>query len=111
MLRRTFMQTTTLALAAQVSGLGEGIRLGFDSYSIRDFKWKDIQLLEYAAGLKLDTIQFSSLDDYASLDPAHLQKVKERAAALGIVIDAGIGSVCPTSHSYNTKNGEPHEYL
>ncbi len=105
------MQTTTFALAAQAGGLGEGIRLGFDSYSIRNFKWKDMQLLEYAAGLKLDTIQFSTLDDYASLDPTHLQKVKERAVALGIAIDAGIGSICPTSRSYNAKNGEPHEYL
>jgi sugar phosphate isomerase/epimerase len=111
MLRRTFMQTTTLALAAGATSLGEGIRLGFDSYSIRDFHWKDIQLIEYAASLKLDAIQMSSLDDYASLDPAHLQKVKQSAASLGIAIDGGIGCICPTSKSWSAKYGEPHEYL
>ena len=46
---------------------GERIRLGFDSYSIRDFHWKDIQLLDYAAALKLDTIQISGLGDFESL--------------------------------------------
>ena len=54
---------------------GEGIRLGFDSYSIRDFHWKDIQLLDYAASLKLDTIQLSGLSDYESLDAEHLASV------------------------------------
>ena len=39
------------------------IKLGFDSYSIRAFQWKAIQLLDYAAGLKLDTVQLSSLGD------------------------------------------------
>jgi len=64
------------------------IRLGFDSYSIRDFRWKDVQLLDYAASLKLDTVQFSSLADYESLEPEHLAKVKEHAARVGIAIDA-----------------------
>src|SRR5207245_6249851 len=70
---------------------GEGIRLGFDSYSIRDFHWKDIQLLDYAASLKLDTIQLSGLSDYESLDAAHLAKVKGQAERVSIAIDAGIG--------------------
>jgi sugar phosphate isomerase/epimerase len=87
------------------------IKLGFDSYSIRAFRWKAIELLDYAAKLKLDTVQLSSLDDYESLDPAYLQKVKDHAARLGISIDAGIGCICPSSPSYNKKEGEPEEYV
>ena len=87
------------------------IKLGFDSYSIRAFRWKAIELLDYAARLKLDTVQLSSLDDYESLDPAYLQKVKEHAARLGISIDAGIGCICPSSPSYNKKEGEPEQYV
>ena len=79
------------------------IRLGFDSYSIRDFRWKDIQLLDYAAGLKLDTIQLSGLDDYESLEPEHLAKVKEHAARVGIAIDAGMGCICPLSQAGTRK--------
>ncbi len=50
--------------------LGDGIKLGFDTYSVRAFQWKDIQLLDFAAGLKVDTIQISDSADYSSLDPA-----------------------------------------
>ena len=112
MLRRTFLQATSgAALAAAATAPGDSIRLGFDTFSIRDFHWKDIQLLDYAAGLKLDTIQLSSLDDYESLDPAHLAKVKEHAERVGIAIDAGIGCICDVSKSWEQKNGSPTAYL
>jgi sugar phosphate isomerase/epimerase len=87
------------------------IRLGFDSYSIRDFRWKDIQLLDYAASLKLDTIQLSGLGDYESLEPEHLAKVKEHASRLDIAIDAGVGCICPLSSGWYPKDGTPAELL
>ena len=87
------------------------IKLGFDSYSIRAFEWKAIQLLDYAAGLKLDTVQLSSLGDYENLDAGYLQKVKDHAARVGVQIDAGIGCICPSSPAYNKKEGEPVEYV
>jgi hypothetical protein len=92
--RRTFLRQTALvsttALAAHSfdaatasavqpidAAPGEGIRLGFDTYSIRGLGWKDMQYLDYAASLHLDNVQLSSLNDYESLDPAHLQRVRE----------------------------------
>jgi len=87
------------------------IKLGFDSYSIRAFQWKAIELLDYAASLKLDTVQLSSLGDYQSLDPAYLQSVKDHAARVGVSIDAGIGCICLSSPAYNQKEGTPEEYL
>jgi len=111
MLRRTFIQTAGAAAAASVAGAAGGIRLGYDTYSIRDYRWKAIQLLDYAAGLKLDTIQISGLGDYESLEPAYLAKVKDHAARLGIAIDAGIGCICPVSGSWSPRNGSPEEYL
>lgn len=87
------------------------IKLGFDSYSIRAFQWKAIELLDYAAGLKLDTVQLSSLGDYQSLEPAYLEKVKDHAARLGIEIDAGTGCICPSSPAYNKKDGDAAEYV
>jgi sugar phosphate isomerase/epimerase len=90
---------------------GHGIRLGFDTYSIRDFRWRDIQLLDYAASLKLDTIQISGLESYESLDPAHLAKVKEHAERVGISIDGGIGCICPVSKGWSAAVGSPTEYL
>src|SRR5436190_20276296 len=114
MRRRDFLQTVSAGSALAQSGRsqlmpktasGEGIRLGFDTYSVRAFQWKALQLLDYAAGLKLDTIQISSSNDYESLEPAHLQKVREHAEKLGIQIDAGIGCVCPISKSWKSGQG------
>jgi sugar phosphate isomerase/epimerase len=87
------------------------IRLGFDSYSIRDLRWRDLQLLDYAASLQLDTVQLSGLGDYESLEPAHLAKVKDHAARVGIAIDAGIGCICPLSKGWNPGEGNPADYL
>jgi sugar phosphate isomerase/epimerase len=113
MLRRTFLQTAPLAAAAAPSPQAPsgGIRLGFDSYSIRAFKWTAIQLLDYAAGLKLDTVQLSSLSDYDNLEPAYLSQVKDHAARVGIGIDAGIGCVCPSSAAYSKNQGDAVEYV
>src|SRR5215471_17671177 len=110
MLRRTFMQATS-GIALTAAAPGDGIRLGFDTFSIRDFHWKDIQLLDYAAGLKLDTIQLSGLEAYESLDPAHLAKVKDHAVRVGISIDAGIGCICPVSSGWNPQDVSPRDYL
>lgn len=113
MLRRTFLQTASAAALGAAAGTAEtgGIRLGFDSFSIRDLRWKDIRLIDYAASLKLDTVQLSSLDDFESLEPAHLAKVKEHAERVGITIDAGIYTICELSTSWNPKEGSSTAYL
>ena len=69
-----------------------------------------MQLIDYAAGLKLDTIQISSVDDYESIEPAFLAKVKNYAAERGIAVDGGTGCVCPTSSSYSPKGKDPAAY-
>jgi len=105
--RRTFLQTAAAAVAAAATPVEEStVKLGFDSYSVRAFQWKAPRLLDYAASQKLDTIQFSSLDDYESREPAYLAKVKDQAARLRISIDAGMGCICPSSKSFS-KNGPP----
>jgi len=108
------MQTASiasLAAAPPPPAAGQGIRLGFDSYSVRAFNWKAIQLLDYAASLKLDAVQLSSLNDYESLEPAYLRKVKDHAARLGLSIDAGISCICPSSASWSPQQGDPTGYL
>src|ERR1700731_4026106 len=97
MRRRTFLTTAPAAAmaasAAASPAPGEGIRLGFDSYSLRNFKWKAIQLIDYAGSHKLDPIQISSLDDYESPEPAFLKKVKDQGARYGMTIEGGIVSI------------------
>jgi sugar phosphate isomerase/epimerase len=107
--RRTFLQTLTApAFAAQSGGR---IRLGYDTYSIRAFKLKALEHLDLCEKWKLSAIQISSLGDFESLEPAHLAKVKHRAAEIGVSIDAGIGCICPLSTSWNAREGDPRQYL
>jgi 3-oxoisoapionate decarboxylase len=113
--RRAFLQSlpaaASFAAAAQDFGSSTKspaadvpIRLGFDTYSLRAFKWRAPQLVDYAGSLKLDTIQISSLEEFESKEPAYLQKIKDQAARHNMVLDGGMGSICPSSHSFS-KNG------
>jgi sugar phosphate isomerase/epimerase len=88
------------AVLLPLSAAESPIKLGFDTYSLRAFKWTGLQLLDYAASQKLDTIQFSALEDYGGLDPENLRRVKDHAAQLNITIDSGMGCICETSKSF-----------
>ncbi len=112
MLRRTFLQTVPgAALAASATAAESPVKLGFDTYSLRAFQWKAPQLIDYAAGQKLDTIQISSLDDYETLDPAYLRKIKDQADRARISIDGGMGCICSSSKSYKKDGPPPKERL
>ncbi len=108
MLRRTFLQALPAGVMASAAAAAPDtpVKLGFDSYTLRAFKWKASQLLQYAAEQKLDTIQFSALEDYENFEPAYLQTVKDQAARLNIAIDSGMGCICPSSNAFE-KNGPP----
>lgn len=87
------------------------IRLGFDSYSLRAFKWKAAQILDYAASQKLDSVQLSSLNDYESFDTGYLTGLKSQADRLGLQLDGGIGCICPSAKAWSDVNGTPAGYI
>ncbi len=106
------LQSATSIQAAEKVKLQKPLALGFDNFSIRALKWKAPQLLEYAAKQKCDTVLFSDLGVYESLDEGYLKTIKAKGDELGIAIQAGTGSICPTSNSYNEeKNGPAEEHL
>lgn len=86
------------------------LRLGIDAYSLRAFHWKDIQLIDYAASLGVDAMQLD-LGDLSSREPAHLEAVREHAAAAGIQLDAATGCICPVSSAFQPKTKDPAQYL
>lgn len=110
MVRRTFLQVLPCAAAAARAAAPARALIGMDTYSIRSLRWKAMQLLDYSARLGLNTIQISSLNEYESLEEAHLQKVKDHARRLGIYIDCGIGCVATTTASA-PKNADPAKLL
>ncbi len=79
------------------------LKLGFDNFSIRTFNWKAPQLIQYAGSLKVDTLLMSDLDVYESLDDSYLQKIRSLAEQVGVELQVGTGSICPTSQSYDSK--------
>jgi sugar phosphate isomerase/epimerase len=88
-----------------------GIKLGFDNFSIRALGWKAPQLLAHAAKLKVDTLLLSDLDVYESHDESYLKDLKQKADDLGLEIQAGTGSICPSAKSFSSRFGTAEEHL
>jgi 3-oxoisoapionate decarboxylase len=58
-------------------------------------RWNDRQLLDYAAGLKLDAVFLQDSIDPGTNDPAHWKEVKDYAAKLGLHLETGTGGSLP----------------
>ena len=58
--RRRFLASSLLAGAASAAAAPPAaaapLPIGFNTYCLRAMKWNDLQLLDYAASLKLDAI-------------------------------------------------------
>ena len=69
--------------------------LGLNTYSIRAMRWHDLELLEYAASLKLDAVYLQDSVDPANNDPAHWSELKQAAAHLGLELQGGDAGALP----------------
>ncbi len=87
------------------------MRLGLDSYSLRWQGWDAFQFVEYAAGLGLDNVQFSSRDNLASLDEGYLRTLRDAAAGRGLTLELGIGSIDRHAASFRPERGSGEEQL
>ena len=86
-------------------------KLGLDLFSLRSQDWSAFELMNYAAGLGVNVVHFSEPRFLGSLDDAHLGKVKARADELGLEIEVGFGSICPTARRFDKAAGTPREQL
>jgi 3-oxoisoapionate decarboxylase len=85
-------------------------RLGIDAYSIRAFRWKALELIEYAAQAGAQALQIS-LGDLESTEAAHLDKVRQTAQAKGIYLDAAAGCFGEFAQQWRKAEGTPAAYL
>lgn len=126
--RRTFLKTMgAAAIAMGSSAAAQAVgqtpaaavrpRLGLDTYSLISQNWTPMQTLDFAARLKLDVVQFSELrflgsqDWQVALDPANLRAIRARADELGIALEVGMRSICPTSSSFDKAAGTGEEQI
>ena len=115
--RRHFIQTLAGVTAAAMSPLaraqaagGPRLLLGYDTYSIRNLRWKAAQVLEHAAALKLDVVMMAP-PCFDNLEDASLLKVKEQAERLGVKVSPSLGCICPHSKAWRPKQGDAVTYL
>lgn len=122
--RRDFLATTTLAAAGLAAAQlparaaaplldakGKRIKLGMDNFAVRANGWKGRQLVDYAAGLRLDTLFITDLPGLGSLEVAAAQELRRYAADKGVEIQLGSWSICPTSKVFKKDWGTAEEHL
>jgi sugar phosphate isomerase/epimerase len=73
----------------------ERFPLGFNTYCLRFWRWHDLQLLEYAAGQKLDAVYLQDSLDPENNNPAHWKELKDAAARLGLELQGGDAGSLP----------------
>jgi sugar phosphate isomerase/epimerase len=105
-----------LALAAQVPFMAKGetppaLKLGIDIFSLRSQKWSPTEYLDYCAKQQAKVVHFSEVRFIGGLEESNLRQVKQHAAELGIEIEIGMKSICPTSKMFDAKAGTAEEQI
>jgi sugar phosphate isomerase/epimerase len=86
-------------------------KLGLDLFSLRSQGWNAFELMDYAASLGVNVVHFSEPRFIGNLADSHLGDIKVHADTLGLEIELGFGSICPTSTRFEKTAGTPREQL
>jgi len=89
----------------------EPVKFGIDLFSIRTSGWTPFQYLDYCARWKATVVHFSEVRFIGSLEDANLKQVRAHADKLGIQLELGMRSICPTSKAFDPKAGTAEEQL
>jgi sugar phosphate isomerase/epimerase len=87
------------------------VRFGVDMYSLGAQNWTPFQQLDFAAKWKVKVVHFSEIRFLGTLEPENLRRVRTRADELGIDIEIGMRSICPTSAMFDKTQGTAEEQL
>lgn len=110
--RRSFLAATGVAMAAQPSFQGKPVvKFGIDLFSIRSQGWSPFEYLDYCAKWKANVVHFSEIRFLGSLEESHLKKVRAHADRLGIELEIGMRSICPTSKAFDPAQGTAEEQV
>jgi sugar phosphate isomerase/epimerase len=111
MTRRDLLSRAAVTPLAAAVNSEMAPKLGIDLFSLRSQGWTPIQYLDYCASRKVKVVHFSETRFIGSFDPANLRKVREHAEQLGIEVEIGMRSICPTSKMFDPKAGTAEEQL
>jgi 3-oxoisoapionate decarboxylase len=109
--RREFVALAAATPLTAMSKSNSNVKLGIDLFSLRSQKWTPFQYLDYCAAQGVQVVHFSETRFLGSLDPANLRKVREHAGNLGIHLEIGMKSICPSSKMFDPSMGTAEEQL
>ena len=123
--RRTFVKTlgaATLALGAPAEGALASLAAGAETGRAGPLRrrhvqpaaqqnWTPFQQMDFAAKWKVKVVHFSEIRFLGNLEPDNLRKVRARADELGLDLEIGMRSICPTSAMFDKAQGTAEEQL
>lgn len=108
--RREFLAVAAVPLSA-MSKNPSLVKLGIDLFSLRSQNWTPFQYLNYCAARQVQVVHFSETRFLGSLEPANLTAVRRHAAELGLQLEIGMRSICPTSKMFDRSAGTAEQQL
>ena len=109
--RREFVALAAATPLAAMSKSSLNVKLGIDIFSLRSQKWTPFQYLDYCAARRVQVVHFSEIRFLGSLDPDNLRKVREHAGKLGLQLEIGMKSICPSSKMFDPSQGTAEQQL
>lgn len=85
------------------------MKLGVDTYTTHSQGWDMFQTLDYLKKIEVDVAHLAGPSLAQSQDEDFLRSVKQHADKLGLEIETGMGSICPTSTTFRAQNGDTAE--
>jgi sugar phosphate isomerase/epimerase len=113
MLRRTFVAGSGVAALAQSQGAQSRpkAKLGIDLFSIRTSGYTPFEFLDYSAKHGANVVHFSEIRFIGNLEPDNLRKVRAYAEKLGIELELGMRSICPSSKAFDASQGTAEQQI
>lgn len=108
MLRRTFLAG---AAAPVQPGPASLVKFGVDLFSLRSQGWTPFQHLDYCGHWGVQVVHFSEIRFLGGLEEEHLKRVRAHAGKLGIEIEIGMRSICPTSKMFDASQGSAEQQI
>src|SRR5438309_6581238 len=118
--RRSILKATGLTIApagvhshAQTVATGDAAKVpfGLDLFSLRSQDWTPIQSLDWCAQRHIKVVHFSEIRFLHGLDPDNLKRIRAHAEQLGINVEIGMRSICPTSTLFDKSQGTAEEQI
>lgn len=109
--RRNFLASAAVVPLTALSEEKSKVKLGIDLFSLRAQNWTPLQYLDYCAARNVQVVHFSEIRFIGSLAPDNLRAVRDHAAKLGLEVEIGMKSICPTSKMFDPKEGTAEEQL